>query len=482
MKLRLRLALTTVAVLVPVVVGAVWTQQAARLRAGEEMLADRTLEMMQSGERDRCEAAPARWGGPSGQVAFDAPAAQAGAATPHAAAAPPIRWMLRWGPPPLLFAYDDALHAHNPAAPPLEPALVEPLRAGRDVAARRRLLDGQPVLETLVRMPWRSGPCAYVLARGPSQPLRWAALAPSLKLWIAPLAIAFAAVLLAVGPIVRRVRRLTEDVVAAAATGYLAPVPATGHDEIAELARTFNAAGQEIREQLAEKERRERALREFVANTTHDVMMPLTVLKGHLATLRERLGDDAAVVKSAMDEAHYMAALIHNLSVAAKLQSHPSPLHRGAVPLDALVARVVARHAPIARELQVALESAVPEETLTVEGDVTLLEQAVSNVVYNAVRHNRPGGHAAVILERQGATRFRLAVIDDGPGIPAAERSRILERGFRTDAARTRAPDGQGIGLDITQRVAELHGLVLTLEPSHFGGLEVRIAGALYSA
>ena len=87
-----------------------------------------------------------------------------------------------------------------------------------------------------------------------------------------------------------------------------------------------------------------------------------------------------------------------------------------------------------------------------------------------------------MILERQGAARFRLSVIDDGPGIAAAERSRILERGFRSDAARTRAPDGQGIGLDITQRVAELHGLTLTLGPSHFGGLEVRLAGPLHQA
>ena len=95
-------------------------------------------------------------------------------------------------------------------------------------------------------------------------------------------------------------------------------------DEIGDLARAFNAAGSEVRAYIEELEKRERSLRDFVQNTTHDVMLPLTVLKGHLVTMKERLGDDAAVVTSAMDEAHYMAALIHNLSVAAKLEAQPS--------------------------------------------------------------------------------------------------------------------------------------------------------------
>jgi signal transduction histidine kinase len=122
---------------------------------------------------------------------------------------------------------------------------------------------------------------------------------------------------------------------------------------------------------------------------------------------------------------------------------------------------------------QVALESAVPEDAIVVHGDVTLLEQAVSNVVYNAIRHNRAGGHVAVVLERPPARQFRLRVIDDGPGIPEAELSCLVERGFRGEQARTRNPEGQGIGLHITYQVAQLHGLSLTLGRSEYGGLEV---------
>jgi signal transduction histidine kinase len=287
---------------------------------------------------------------------------------------------------------------------------------------------------------------------------------------------------LAVGPIVQRIRRLGDDVERAVASRYSEPIAARGDDEIADVARAFNAAGLQIREQLAEKAMREQALREFLANTTHDVMIPLTVLQGHLATLQRNAAagapTDAATVKAAMDEAHYMAALMHNLGVVARLDTPGAPVHRGAVDLNALVARVVARHGPIARQLEVALDSAVPEEPVVVEGDVTLLEQAVSNVVYNAIRYNRPHGHVAAILERQAPGGFRLRVIDDGPGIAEEERARIFERGVRSDAARTRSPEGQGLGLHIARRVAELHCLELRLGPSEFGGLQVDLAGA----
>ena len=121
------------------------------------------------------------------------------------------------------------------------------------------------------------------------------------------------------------------------------------------------------------------------------------------------------------------------------------------------------------------MNSAVPEEPIITQGDVTLLEQAVSNVVYNAIRHNRPGGHAALILEPRGADAFRLSVVDDCPG----DLSRLVERGFRGANARTRSPEGQGLGLNITFQVAKLHELALTIKPSEYGGLEVELVGPI---
>jgi len=108
---------------------------------------------------------------------------------------------------------------------------------------------------------------------------------------------------------------------------------------------------------------------------------------------------------------------------------------------------------------------------------VTLFEQAVSNVVGNAVRYNRAGGHVAVILEAAGETEFSLRVVDDGPGVPDDQLARLAEREFRSDEARRRNPEGMGLGLDIARRVAAFHRISLTFKRSEYGGLEVEFQG-----
>jgi signal transduction histidine kinase len=296
----------------------------------------------------------------------------------------------------------------------------------------------------------------------------------------------FASVLLATGPIVRKVRRLTQEVRDSAKGNYQGTITVRGNDEIGELALAFADASREIRSQMARQQQREKTLRAFLENTTHDVMIPLTVLQGHLARFQDRAAHgerlDPSSVVPAMNEAHYMASLIHNLAAAAKLEAGEPQLQTEPVNLNEVVARAVGRHAPIARQHAVTLEHAVPEHPLFARGDVTLIEQAVSNVIDNAVRYNRKNGHVAVLLERAETAQFLLRVVDDGPGIPEEERARIIERHVRGNAARSRDPRGHGLGLNITGRVADLHGWELRLATPETGGLRVELQGGLSSA
>ena len=87
-----------------------------------------------------------------------------------------------------------------------------------------------------------------------------------------------------------------------------------------------------------------------------------------------------------------------------------------------------------------------------------------------------PGGHVAVVLEPDG-DRFRLRVLDDGPGVPDDALARLTERSYRADDARTRSPGGQGLGLSIAREVAQRHGFETTLRRSDAGGLEVELQG-----
>jgi signal transduction histidine kinase len=281
---------------------------------------------------------------------------------------------------------------------------------------------------------------------------------------------------------VGRIRGLTGDVRRSADTRYETAVRVAGADEIAELARAFNEAGAKVRAQLQALEQRDRALRAFLADTTHDVMLPLTVLLGHLSNLRAKLGGAAlqeAQLLPAIQEAQYLASLIHNLGAAAKLEAGEPLVERHAVDLNALVERVVARHRPVADAAGVALEFGVPERTALAQGDVTLIEQALNNVVHNAVRYNHRGGHVAVLLEETEPQGFQLRVVDDGPGVPDEELRLLVERRRRGNDARQRHPGGLGLGLHIAHSVAERHGFRMRFRRSEYGGLEVTIAGPL---
>jgi signal transduction histidine kinase len=359
--------------------------------------------------------------------------------------------------------------------------LAARLRDGAADAGAEFASGGADGHQLAVRTPWPDGPCAFVLVRRVDPaPGEFSAFA----LWSAA-AIAgamVAVVALAAGTVVRRIRRLTDDVRKSAAARYETPVDERGSDEIADLARAFNAAGGEVRGQLAELARREETLRTFLANTTHDVMTPLTVLQGHLSAIRRSAAEgravDAEAANAAAEEAHYLASLVHNLSAVAKLDAGLRQVQLSPVNVNDLVQRVVERHWPLASPRAVDIQFAVPESVVWFDADLTLLEQAVSNVVGNAVRYNRPGGHVAVLLEEPSRTEFSIRVVDDGPGVSDEQLALLGRREYRTDDARRRHPEGTGLGLDIARRVAEFHRLRLEFRRSEHGGLEVEFRGA----
>ena len=381
-----------------------------------------------------------------------------------------------------LFAYGPDFVSENPRAPRFPLALRQALEAGQERADDVLHGPRARIVRVAARMPWGEGPCAIVLASRPINAPIWL----SRNQWISACALALglaAAVFLAAGPIASRVRKLTAEVQRSADEGYQPEVAVSGRDEIAQLARAFNEAREKIRDQLAAVEDRERALRDFVANTAHDVMIPMTVLKGHLSALRDA-GEraEAQTLSDAMEEAQYITSLLQNLSATAKLEGGSRSLERVPVDLGTLVARVVARHAPIARQKGIELNHAVPDAELSTLAELTLLEQAVSNLVHNAVRYGAEDGHVAVLLEASEPDGFRLRVIDDGPGIAPEEIRRLTERDFRGGEARTRYPEGQGLGLHIALEVARRHGFELRLEESEFGGLQASILGSVERA
>jgi signal transduction histidine kinase len=477
--LRRRLVLTILATAVPLVALGVWLRVEGSRRAWQQAYREFATARVEQWGREACEAAP------------DDPPERSFRRRPRSDSGPAdeaMRWAERRrqaGLPRIglrLWAYDGAYRPADREAPAFPPALKDALARGEDVALTGAAGEsGRRLVAIGVRTGWAGGPCAVVLAMGahpPDPPIG------GLLTTAAALASAFLiAAWITTGSAVRRIRALTAAVRRSSAAHYETPVGPQGGDEIGALAAAFDEASAQVRAHVARVESREATLRSFVANTTHDVMLPLTVLQGHLAALQKASAEgrcDPQLVRDASEEAHYMASLVHNLGAAAKLEAGEPHVERHPVDLNEVVARAVSRHQPVAGPREIEIGSAVPEPPLWTVGDVTLIEQAVSNLIHNAVRYNNAGGHVAVVLEPSGG-RFRLRVFDDGPGVPEDALARLTERRYRADDARTRSPGGQGLGLSIAREVAERHGFEMTLRRSDAGGLEVEMQGPLHA-
>ena len=201
------------------------------------------------------------------------------------------------------------------------------------------------------------------------------------------------------------------------------------------------------------------------------------MLQGHLSSLAA--APDPDVVRQAMNEAHYLGSLLGSLAVTAKFEA--GAMVRDALDLRAVVVRVLERHRGMAARLSVELEGSVPESALFASGDVTFTEQALTNLVGNALRHNREGGHVAVVLDAVGG-EFSLRVLDDGPGMSDDECQRVLRRGERGDGARERGSAGRGLGLSIVARVAAVQSWRFSLAPGEPTGLVAELRGATVGA
>lgn len=375
-----------------------------------------------------------------------------------------------------VFFYDEDFKPRAPGEPSFPESAKAALKGGGETLVNGRESGG---FFGALATSWTGGPCTYALALMPTPPplASFASLilgallligAPALALWAA------------LAQPVARIRALAAGVRGAAAHRYETSVPVSGGDEIAELGHAFNDAAAVVRAHVLEVERREKALREFVAHTTHDVALPLSVLLSHVSRLRqqEEGGASENTVAAIAQETQYIASLLANLEAVARLESDLSLHERNPVDLVALVERVAVRHHSVASSTGVDFNHSVPEAPCWVEGDVTLIEQAVNNLVHNAIQYNRSGGHVALVLDPTG-DRFVLRVSDDGPGVLDHEMARLGESRFRSEAARSRRPGGMGLGLSIARDVARRHDFTLSLRNRTEGGFEAVLAGNL---
>jgi signal transduction histidine kinase len=234
-------------------------------------------------------------------------------------------------------------------------------------------------------------------------------------------------------------------------------------DELRELGETLNSMLDRLEESFDSQRR-------FVANASHELRSPLTVIRSEaevaLANPEPDLQELRAMAESVVDASRRTEALLASLLILARSQR--GLLHQSRVDLAEVAAAAAAPAEADARAEGVRL--ALELEGAPVTGDRALLERLVSNLVENGIRYNRPGGHVRVCTGVRGG-RAELRVENSGPPVDADSAGRLAEPFERLERGADRR--GAGLGLSIVKAVGEAHGGSLSIAPRPGGGLVV---------
>jgi signal transduction histidine kinase len=305
-----------------------------------------------------------------------------------------------------------------------------------------------------------------------------------LREWFVPVAL-IAALVLALSGIAWFLRRslvdpltATSDAAHRVAAGELdIALPGSRVREVAELNAAFEGMSAALRRSLEHQAGMEQERRLFISAIVHDLRTPLFALRGSLEGLatgvagtpeqRERY---TAVAREKADALERMIGDLFAFTRVEYLDETPT---RERIELAAFLERIVdgLRPRAEAKAVHLALDGA----PLAIDADPHLLTRAIDNLLDNALRHT-PAGGAARVAWRERAGRVEIAVVDTGPGIPAADLPRVFDPLYRGEASRSRRTGGAGLGLAIARRIAVAHGGDLTARNGRDGGAILTIA------
>lgn len=210
--------------------------------------------------------------------------------------------------------------------------------------------------------------------------------------------------------------------------------------------------------------RLEQMRREFVANASHELRSPLTVIAGYLEALNDddRVGSDwEGPIREMRRQADRMSGIIADLLELSRLETAGEMVNGDVIDVRGLLARI--------REEALALGDGPRDVELMLETDARLrgvekeIYSAFSNLVFNAMRYTPASGRVAIRWYRRGQN-LCLAVSDTGIGIPKEHIPRITERFYRVDSGRVRSKGGTGLGLAIVKHVLQRHGAKLEID------------------
>ena len=214
---------------------------------------------------------------------------------------------------------------------------------------------------------------------------------------------------------------------------------------------------------ITDLRRADRIRRDFVANVSHELRTPLTAVRGYVEALSDG-GADPAESRRFLEiigrHTLRMERLVRDLLRLARLDAGQEAVERVPCAVDALFNGVETELVDALQSREQVVEHRIAADAATVSGDPAKLHDALRNLLENASNYSPPRSRIVMASERNNG-KILLTVEDEGPGIPEAELTRVFERFYRVDKARSRGgqdPGGTGLGLAIVRHLIELHG------------------------
>jgi two-component system phosphate regulon sensor histidine kinase PhoR len=218
---------------------------------------------------------------------------------------------------------------------------------------------------------------------------------------------------------------------------------------------------------ITEIKRLERVRKDFVANVSHELRTPLTSIKGYIEALLDGAKDDPKrcleFLQVLQKHTDRLNNIISDLLTLSQIESGQYIWKRDHVKMTDVVERAMAVLKPLAQKKRHQISVEIPEGLPAVMGDGEKLAQVMINLLDNAIKYTPDGGRIS-IEAGLSSDKIQISVNDTGIGIPKKDLTRVFERFYRVDRARSRELGGTGLGLSIVKHIVEAHGGKVSVE------------------
>ncbi|WP_285766336.1 ATP-binding protein [Peribacillus sp. SI8-4] len=218
---------------------------------------------------------------------------------------------------------------------------------------------------------------------------------------------------------------------------------------------------------MSDERRMDKLRTDFIANVSHELRTPISMLQGYSEAIVDNIAgseeEKMEMARIIYDESLRMGRLVNDLLDLAKLESGKMNLRYECVPISPYLNRITSKFSVLAKEKGISISTSLQDGGIEWHFDPDRIEQVLTNLIDNAIRHTPSGGNIDVVQRTSDRRGLVIDVRDSGLGIPEEDLPFVFERFYKADKARTRGRSGTGLGLAIAKNIINAHDGYITV-------------------